>query len=53
MVRVTRRGRESVYVMSPEVLEDYLDGYLAIEAEKSGMLTHEETEQFLNQFRDA
>ncbi len=53
MVRVTRRGRESVYVMSPEVLEDYLDGFLAMETEKNGMLSYESSEKFLNQFKNA
>ena len=53
IVSVTRRGRVAAYVMSPQVLEDYIDGHLAMEAEKNGMLSPEETEKFLAQFRDA
>jgi PHD/YefM family antitoxin component YafN of YafNO toxin-antitoxin module len=53
IVSVTRRGRVAAYVMSPQVLEDYIDGQLALEAEKNGMLSPEETEKFLAQFRDA
>lgn len=36
MVSVTRRGRVAAYAMSPQVLEDYLDGHLAMQAEKGG-----------------
>jgi hypothetical protein len=53
MVSVTRRGRVAAYVMSPQVLEDYLDGYLATEAGKNGFASHEETEAFLNSIKDA
>jgi hypothetical protein len=53
MVSVTRRGRVAAYVMSPQVLEDYLDGYLAMEAEKNGMASPEETQAFLETIRNA
>ena len=53
IVSVTRHGRIAAYVMSPRVLEDLLDSYLALEAEKGGMLTPQETEAFLKQLRDA
>ncbi len=53
IVSITRRGRVAAYVLSPQVLEDYIDGFLATEAEKGGFATPEETEAFLKQFRDA
>ena len=43
IVSVTRRGRVATLVMSPEVLEDYVEGRLALEAQAQGMLTVEET----------
>ena len=39
IVSVTRRGRIATLVMSPEVLEDYVDGRMALEAQARGMLT--------------
>jgi hypothetical protein len=53
IVSVTRHGRVTALVMSPEVLEDYIDGYLALEAEKRGFASPEETASFLNSLRDA
>jgi hypothetical protein len=53
IVSVTRRGRVATLVMSPEVLEDYVDGILAMQAEANGMLTVEESEAVLNKFRHA
>lgn len=53
IVSVTRRGRVSLLVMSPQVLEDYVDAQLAMSAESEGFLSEEESEKFLNQFRDA
>lgn len=53
IVSVTRRGRVAAYVMSPQVLEDYIDGYMAMEAEKGGFATPEETQAFLNSLADA
>lgn len=53
IVSVTRRGRVAAYVMSPQVLEDYIDGYMAMEAEKRGFATPEETQAFLNSLTDA
>lgn len=47
IVSVTRRGRVAAYVMSPQVLEDLLDSYLAIQAEKGGFASSKETEAFL------
>ncbi|MEQ1601779.1 MAG: type II toxin-antitoxin system prevent-host-death family antitoxin [Methylophilaceae bacterium] len=51
MVSVTRRGRPVALVMSPEVLEDYIDGRMALEAEAMGMLSAEETKTALDKFR--
>jgi prevent-host-death family protein len=53
MVTITRRGRPVAYVMSPEVMEDYVDGQLAVRAEAEGFLGVEASRDFLNQFRDA
>jgi PHD/YefM family antitoxin component YafN of YafNO toxin-antitoxin module len=53
IVSVTRRGRVAAYVMSPQVLEDYIDGHLAMEAEKGGFASPEETDAFLNSLRNA
>ena len=39
IVSVTRRGRVATLVMSPEVLEDYVEGRLALEAQAQGMKT--------------
>lgn len=53
MVAVTRRGRPVALVMSPEVLQDHIDAQLALQAEADGVLSVDETEAFLNQFRHA
>lgn len=42
---------ETVLMMSPEVLEDYIDGILAMEADKEGYLTPEESQGVLNKYR--
>jgi hypothetical protein len=47
VVSVTRRGRVAAYVMSPQVLEDYIDGRLAMEAEKDGFASPEDTAAFV------
>jgi hypothetical protein len=53
IVSVTRRGRVSLLVMSPQVLEDYVDAQLAISAEAEGFLSEEESEKFLSSLRNA
>ena len=53
MVSVTRRWRSVLLVMSPQVLQDYVDAQLAMEAEKNGLASVEETEVFLNSLRNA
>lgn len=53
MVSVTRHGRVAAYVMSPQVLEDYIDGYLAMDAEKGGFASAEQVQAFLNSLSDA
>ncbi len=53
IVSVTRRGRSVALVMSPQVLQDYIDGFLAAQAEKEGFASPEETEEFLNTLRNA
>jgi prevent-host-death family protein len=53
MITITRRGRPVAYVMSPEVMEDHIDGQLAMQAEAEGFLGVEASRDFLNQFRHA
>jgi prevent-host-death family protein len=53
MVSVTRRGRPVALVMSPEVLEDYVDARLAMQAEAEGFATTKETTDFLASLRHA
>jgi hypothetical protein len=53
IVSVTRRGRVAAYVMSPQVLEDYIDGYLATKAEQGGFASAKETQEFMNALRNA
>ena len=53
MVSVTRRGRSVALVMSPEVLQDYVDAQLALQAEKEGFATDEEVDTLLNSIRNA
>ncbi len=53
IISVTRRGRLVVYVMSPEVLQDHIDGQLALQAEAEGFLGVDASRDFLNQFRHA
>ncbi|GAC1378007.1 MAG: hypothetical protein NVS3B3_21730 [Aquirhabdus sp.] len=53
MVSVTRRGRAVALVMSPEVLEDYVDARLAMQAENEGFATDEETKAFLTSIHNA
>jgi prevent-host-death family protein len=47
IVSVTRRGRPIALVMSPEVLEDYVDARLAMQAQDEGFATEEETTAFI------
>lgn len=53
MVSVTRRGRAVALVMSPEVLEDYVDARLAMQAETEGFASDEETQSFLASIHNA
>jgi ATP-dependent Clp protease adapter protein ClpS len=53
MVSVTRRGRAVALVMSPEVLEDYVDARLAMQAETEGFATDAETKAFLTSIHNA
>lgn len=48
IVSVTRRGRVATLIMSPEVLEDYVDARLAMQAAEQGFATDEETAEFLS-----
>ena len=52
MVSVTRRGRPVALVMSPEVLQDYLDGQLAKVAEAEGFASDEEVTNFVTSLRN-
>jgi hypothetical protein len=47
MVSITRHGRIAAYVMSPSVLDDYIEAHLALLAEKSGFASPEEVETFV------
>ena len=51
IVSVTRRGRPVMLAMSPEVLQDYVDIQLALEAETQGMLSAEATKLSLDRYR--
>lgn len=50
-VSVTKHGRVVSIIMSLEVLQDYIDGYMATEAQKNGMLTAEESKLILDRYR--
>ncbi len=53
IVSVTRRGRVATLIMSPEVLEDYVDARLAMQAAEQGFATDEETAEFLSTLQHA
>ena len=53
MISVTRRGRVATLVMSPEVLADYVDARLAMQAEEEGFASEAETTAFLDSIRNA
>jgi prevent-host-death family protein len=53
IVSVTRRGRPAVLVMSPEVMQDHIDGQLALQAQAEGFLGVQASATFLDQFRHA
>lgn len=53
IISVTRRGRPVALVMSPEVLGDYIDGILALQAESNGLLSEVESKKVLDKFRNA
>jgi len=53
MVSVTRRGRVATLIMSQEVLDDYVDARLSMEAEEEGFASDEETADFLESIRNA
>ncbi|WP_439328305.1 type II toxin-antitoxin system Phd/YefM family antitoxin [Lonepinella sp. BR2357] len=50
-VSITRRNKIVSLVMSPDVLEEYIDARLALEAKNKGLLTSSETESVLDKFR--
>lgn len=53
MVSITRRGRVATLVMSQEVLDDYVDARLAMQAEEEGFASDQETSDFLDSIRNA
>ena len=53
IVSVTRRGRVATLVMSPEVLADYVDARLAMQAQDEGFASEEETAAFLDSIQNA
>ena len=53
MVSITRRGRVATLIMSQEVLDDYVDARLAMQAEEEGFASDQETSDFLDSIRNA
>lgn len=53
MISVTRRGRAVAFVMSPEVLQDYVDAQLALQAEAEGFACEPEIKSFILSLRNA
>lgn len=53
MISVTRRGRAVAFVMSPEVLQDYVDAQLAMQAEAEGFASETEVNSFVMSLRNA
>ena len=53
MISITRRGRSAALVMSPQVLEDYIEGQLAMAAEAEGLMSEDETNILLSRIRNA
>jgi prevent-host-death family protein len=53
VVSITRRGRPVAYVISPDIVQDWLDGQLATQAEKEGFLSVSESNNFLSHIRNA
>lgn len=51
VVSVTKRGRVVSLIMSPEVLNDYIEGRMAIEAKNNGMLDKQASKTLLDKFR--
>lgn len=51
MISVTRHGRVVSLMMSPKVLEDYIDGILATKSKELGLHTTEQSKAILNKFR--
>lgn len=51
IVPITRRGRVVSLVMSPQVLEDYIDGVLATKSQALGLHTAEESKSILDKYR--
>ncbi|OOR87388.1 hypothetical protein B0181_10335 [Moraxella caviae] len=50
-VSVTRHGQVVSLIMSPEVLEEYVEARLALEAKNRGMLSAEQSKSILDEFR--
>lgn len=48
---LTKRGRIISLIMSPEVLNDYIEGHIAIEIKNSGMLDKQASKTLLDKFR--
>lgn len=53
IVSVTRHGRIATLIMSPEVLDDYVDARLAMYSAEEGFVSDEETSRFLESIRNA
>jgi antitoxin Phd len=53
IISITRRGRTTAYVMSPDVLQDYVDAQLALAAEAEGFASDAEVTSFLHTLKDA
>jgi hypothetical protein len=50
-IAITKRGKTIIYMLTPQALEDLIDGMLAEEAEKKGFASDEEVDEFIQSIR--
>lgn len=48
---LTKRGCIISLIMSPEILNDYIEGHIAIEIKNSGMLDKQASKTLLDKYR--
>jgi hypothetical protein len=46
-IKFTENGETIAYLMTPDALEDYVDAFMAIEAEKNGFASDEEVKRVM------